>query len=199
MKIFARTAGLPGAMTDTAGLREAQARRNFPSRTLRASRDFVRAPLSFCLPVRTDKGTMWTERNFRQIRKRPGRLPEGGGESLLREQRPASFLHPLRRIAMWKSVRRFGAGLVGIAAILTLGDQAVLSQQPAPAANPNVYVNPFATTGRFANTAGSARRSTRRPRAALVTVPCRPTPTRREPALARWPLPMPIPVWVTAR
>ena len=54
---------------------------------------------------------------------------------------------------MWKSVRRFGAGLVGIAAILALGHQAVLSQQPAPAANPNVYVNPFATTGRFANTA----------------------------------------------
>ncbi|MGH7173916.1 MAG: hypothetical protein ACRELG_26870 [Gemmataceae bacterium] len=54
---------------------------------------------------------------------------------------------------MWDSVRRFGAGLVGIAAILALGHQAVFGQQPAPAANPNVYVNPFATTGRFANTA----------------------------------------------
>jgi hypothetical protein len=54
---------------------------------------------------------------------------------------------------MWDSVRRFGAGLVGSAAILALAHQAVLAQPPAPAANPNVYVNPFAMNGRFANTA----------------------------------------------
>lgn len=54
---------------------------------------------------------------------------------------------------MWESVRWFGAGVVGIAAMLAFGNQTVLGQPPAPAANPNVYVNPFATNGRFANTA----------------------------------------------
>lgn len=54
---------------------------------------------------------------------------------------------------MWDSVRRWGAGFVGVAAILALTHQAALGQQPAPAANTNVYVNPSATGGRFANAA----------------------------------------------
>ena len=54
---------------------------------------------------------------------------------------------------MWDSVRRLSVGFVVLAALLTWGHQAVFGQQPAPAANPNVYVNPLATTGRFANTA----------------------------------------------
>jgi hypothetical protein len=54
---------------------------------------------------------------------------------------------------MRDSMRRFGAGFVGVAVLLAFGHQAVVGQQPAPAANPNVYVNPFATPGRFANTA----------------------------------------------
>src|SRR5579885_43148 len=51
---------------------------------------------------------------------------------------------------MWDSVRRLGAGLAGVAALLALGPSAVVGQQPAPAANPNVYVNPLASAGRAA-------------------------------------------------
>jgi|GEM_PF-1305394 hypothetical protein len=51
---------------------------------------------------------------------------------------------------MWDSVRRVGAGLAGVAALLALGPSAVVGQQPAPAANPNVYVNPLASAGRAA-------------------------------------------------
>jgi hypothetical protein len=54
---------------------------------------------------------------------------------------------------MWDSVRRVGAGFVGVVAIAALAPAVVVGQQPAPSANPNVYVNPFATTGRFANSA----------------------------------------------
>src|SRR5579875_2502129 len=56
---------------------------------------------------------------------------------------------------MWDSVRRLGAGLVGVAALLALGRQAVVGQQPAPAANPNVYVNPLAATGQATPATGS--------------------------------------------
>jgi hypothetical protein len=52
---------------------------------------------------------------------------------------------------MWGSLRRVGAGFVGVIVLLALGRQVVVSQQPAPSANPNVYVNPFATSGRFGN------------------------------------------------
>jgi Spy/CpxP family protein refolding chaperone len=52
---------------------------------------------------------------------------------------------------MWESLRRVGAGFVGVMVLLALGRQVVVSQQPAPSANPNVYVNPFATSGRFGN------------------------------------------------
>src|SRR5579875_2622290 len=51
---------------------------------------------------------------------------------------------------MWDSVRRLGAGLAGVAALRALGPSAVVGQQPAPAANPNVYVNPLASAGRAA-------------------------------------------------
>ncbi|HTU90609.1 MAG TPA: hypothetical protein VMF69_11085 [Gemmataceae bacterium] len=52
---------------------------------------------------------------------------------------------------MWDSVRRLGAGVVGVAALLALGRQAAVGQQPAPAANANVYVNPYAApAGRLA-------------------------------------------------
>lgn len=53
---------------------------------------------------------------------------------------------------MWGSLRRFGPGLVGVAAILMFARQAALGQ-PAAGVNPNVYVNPLAAAGRFANTA----------------------------------------------
>jgi hypothetical protein len=72
---------------------------------------------------------------------------------------------------MWDFVKRWGVGLVGVAAFLALGRQAVVGQQPAPPPNPaagqqpappanqaasqNVYVNPFASAGRTtAPTAG---------------------------------------------
>jgi hypothetical protein len=67
---------------------------------------------------------------------------------------------------MWDFVKRWGMGVVGVAAILALGRQAVDGQQPAPPPNPpagqqpapaaspaasqNVYVNPFASAGRTA-------------------------------------------------
>jgi hypothetical protein len=69
---------------------------------------------------------------------------------------------------MWVSVRRFGAVVVGLAA-LVMGQAPVVFGQPAqpaqapaprpvaPAApainNPNIYANPFATAGRFGGTA----------------------------------------------
>jgi hypothetical protein len=52
---------------------------------------------------------------------------------------------------MWESLRRIGAGFVGVLVLLALGRQMVVSQQPAPPASPNVYVNPFASSNRFAN------------------------------------------------
>jgi hypothetical protein len=55
---------------------------------------------------------------------------------------------------MWDSLRRLGAGIVGVAALLVLGCQAVVGQQPAPVPNPNVYVNPLASVGRAAPTTG---------------------------------------------
>jgi hypothetical protein len=72
---------------------------------------------------------------------------------------------------MWDFVKRWGVGVVGVAAFLALGRQVVDGQQPAPPANPpagqqpapaansaasqNVYVNPFASAGRTtAPTAG---------------------------------------------
>lgn len=55
---------------------------------------------------------------------------------------------------MWDLVKRWGVGIAGVAALLALGRQAVVSQQPPPPANPaasqNVYVNPFASAGRTA-------------------------------------------------
>jgi hypothetical protein len=65
---------------------------------------------------------------------------------------------------MWVSVQRFGAVVVGLAALLTTLAPSVFGQQPpaarpaAPAAapgaaNPNIYANPLATAGRFGNTA----------------------------------------------
>jgi hypothetical protein len=52
---------------------------------------------------------------------------------------------------MWDSVRRVGAGLIGAAVLLlALGRQAVVSQQPAPGPNPNIYVSPFAAGARGA-------------------------------------------------
>jgi hypothetical protein len=81
--------------------------------------------------------------------------PVSGDESRLQQTKtPASCpFRLLRRSAMRDSVRRWGAELIGVAAILALGHQAVLGQQPAPAANSNVYVNPLASTGRFTNAA----------------------------------------------
>jgi hypothetical protein len=55
---------------------------------------------------------------------------------------------------MWVSVRRLGAGLIGVATFLAFGRQVMIGQQPAPAAPAaNVYVNPFAATGAPANAA----------------------------------------------
>jgi hypothetical protein len=51
---------------------------------------------------------------------------------------------------MADSVRRLGVGILGVAALLALGRQTAIGQQPAPAANPNVYVNPLASAGRAA-------------------------------------------------
>jgi hypothetical protein len=58
---------------------------------------------------------------------------------------------------MWDSVKRLSVGVVGLAALLALGRQATIGQQPTPAANPNVYVNPFASTGRAASAPATGR------------------------------------------
>ncbi len=52
---------------------------------------------------------------------------------------------------MWDFVRWVGAGFVGAAVLLAFGSQAVVSQQPGPAPNGNIYINPLAGGGRFAN------------------------------------------------
>jgi hypothetical protein len=53
---------------------------------------------------------------------------------------------------MWDFGKRWGVGVVSVAALLALGRQAVVGQQPAPppnqAASQNVYVNPYASAGR---------------------------------------------------
>src|SRR5947209_2936357 len=66
---------------------------------------------------------------------------------------------------MWVSVRRSGAVVVGLAALVTLRALSAFGQpaplpapRSAPAAapganNPNFYANPYATPGRFGNTA----------------------------------------------
>lgn len=51
---------------------------------------------------------------------------------------------------MWDSVRRIAAVSIGAAVVLAVGRQAVVSQQPAPPASPNIYVNPLAGSGRVA-------------------------------------------------
>ncbi|HEY7326734.1 MAG TPA: hypothetical protein VH592_03785 [Gemmataceae bacterium] len=60
---------------------------------------------------------------------------------------------------MWDSVKRLSVGVVGVATLFALGRPAAISQQPtpAPAANQNVYVNPFASTGRAPSAPASGR------------------------------------------
>jgi hypothetical protein len=53
---------------------------------------------------------------------------------------------------MWVFVRRGSLSLVGVAAFLAALPQTVFGQ-PAAGGNPNVYVNPYASAGRFGNTA----------------------------------------------
>src|SRR5579871_703062 len=59
---------------------------------------------------------------------------------------------------MWVSLRRLSAGVVGVVALWAAAEQAAWSQPaglPAPQGvpNQNIYANPQATAGRFANTA----------------------------------------------
>lgn len=54
---------------------------------------------------------------------------------------------------MWVNVRGFGVGWSVLAVILVGGQPLAWSQAPQ-AANPNVYVNPFAASGRFPGAAG---------------------------------------------
>ncbi|MHB1422509.1 MAG: hypothetical protein ACYC3I_04805 [Gemmataceae bacterium] len=58
---------------------------------------------------------------------------------------------------LWVSMRRFGTGLIGLATLLVFGRQVLVGQQPAPLANGNVYVNPFAGTGQPAGAPSAAR------------------------------------------
>jgi hypothetical protein len=62
---------------------------------------------------------------------------------------------------MWDLVKRWGVGVVGVAALLALGRQAVDGQQPPPPANQaasqNVYVNPNAPVGRGAAAPAAGR------------------------------------------
>ncbi len=63
---------------------------------------------------------------------------------------------------MWDFGKRWGVGVVSVAALLALGRQAIVGQQPAPppnqAASQNVYVNPYASAGRVpAATPGGSR------------------------------------------
>jgi hypothetical protein len=63
----------------------------------------------------------------------------------------------LRRSAMWDSVKRLSVAVAAVAALLALGRQATIAQQPTPAANQNVYVNPFASAGRAASAPAAGR------------------------------------------
>ena len=58
---------------------------------------------------------------------------------------------------MWDLVRRVGAGVVSVAALLALGRPEVVGQQPAPPPNANVYVNPYGPSGRAAAPAAGGR------------------------------------------
>ncbi len=53
---------------------------------------------------------------------------------------------------MWDFGKRWGVGVVSVAALLALGRKTIVGQQPAPppnqAASQNVYVNPYASAGR---------------------------------------------------
>ncbi len=63
---------------------------------------------------------------------------------------------------MWDLGKRWGVGVVGMAALLALGRQAVDGQQPPPPANQaasqNIYVNPNAPVGRATASAPSSGR-----------------------------------------
>lgn len=71
---------------------------------------------------------------------------------------------------MWDSVRRVGAGFLGVAALLAMSRPTAIGQQsappapapasapaPAPAPNANVYVNPYAAAGRAPASAPTGR------------------------------------------
>ena len=110
---------------------------------------------------------------------------------------------------MCVSLRRFGAVVLGLLAVLGPSGRQGTAQQPAPgplpppanaAMNPNFYANPFATRGQFNNAAVLGSNLQNAPvaaNAARVTASwhratCRPWAT------ALWPRRMPA-AWVTAR
>ncbi len=91
---------------------------------------------------------------------------------------------------MCDSVRRFAAGFVGIAAVLAFASGSAFGQQPAPPANPNVYVNPFAAAGRFPNAAALGQPAAAPAVGRLGYGSLRPAPPA---ATAAWPPPTPTP------